>query len=153
METKTLKYFAYGSNLCLTQLNERLRKEISPFKVVFMKDRELFFPRKSETQGGGVASFRKSKNKRLWGALFEVLESDLKELDKAEGVERRCYQRKKVGVYDKCEKEYDAITYKAIIVGEFPPSKRYMKKIISGANQCELPPCYITYLETIKTED
>src|SRR3989338_4977119 len=108
METKTLKYFAYGSNLCLTQLNKRLRKEISPFKVVFMKDRELFFPRKSKTQGGGVASFRESENKRLWGALFEVLESDLEELDKAEGVKRGCYKLKNVVVYDKCEKEHDA---------------------------------------------
>jgi cation transport regulator ChaC len=145
-------YFAYGSNLYLKQLVERLERKISPIQVVFMADMELFFPRSSIKQDGGVASFRGAKGKKLWGALFEVTESDLDKLDIKEGAKSvpKSYERKQVAVYDESGNEYNALTYEAVVEGKYLPSRAYMQKIISGAEECKLPKEYIQHLKNIK---
>ena len=44
-------YFAYGSNLLLSQIRDRLKDpDIKPLFIAFMKDKELIFPRESKLQ-------------------------------------------------------------------------------------------------------
>ena len=77
-------YFAYGSNLNLTQMKSRCPDSKPLFKA-YLHDYELIFTGKVRKIRGGVATIRLSKGKEVFGAGYEISERDLSSLDRYEG--------------------------------------------------------------------
>ncbi len=89
----TFHYFGYGSNM----LTERLRARCpsaKPIGVAEAPDHVLEFSKRS-TDGSGKATLGRSagSGECSFGVVFEILESERTELDKAEGTEDGGYQR------------------------------------------------------------
>ncbi|MBU4501193.1 MAG: gamma-glutamylcyclotransferase [Nanoarchaeota archaeon] len=150
-------YFAYGSNMLLSQIGKRLKNpDLSPCCVVYAEDRTLIFPRKSDKQKGGVASIEEKKDDKVFGAVFEITDEELKKLDSFEGYKKGCknnrYEHREIELKKEDGTIIRAITYVANKKGIYLPSQYYMNKIIRGATECKLPETYIQKLKRIKTK-
>lgn len=77
-------YFAYGSNMDEDQMNHRC-----PFaeKIAtgFLSDHKLIISHKSKKWAGGVLSVKPETSKKVWGAIYDITQSDLDNLDYYEG--------------------------------------------------------------------
>lgn len=143
-------YFAYGSNMERVQMKRLCPKGRFVSKAK-LPDHELAFTKMSTYWGGGVADLRPAKGKVVEGVLWEITEQDLKALDEYEGYPT-AYIRKSVKVEAPDGKKIEAIAYFAAKPGrEYAPSKRYMKTLIQGAEEHDLSPEYIAFLESIRT--
>jgi gamma-glutamylcyclotransferase (GGCT)/AIG2-like uncharacterized protein YtfP len=86
----------------------------------------------------------------VWGVLYEVDDACLASMDKVEGVPA-AYRREWVTVFGAQGQRLEAITYMANRMGEFLPSRAYLKVILRGARAHDLPGEYIGMLEQIGT--
>ena len=148
-------YFAYGSNLFLIQIRERVNNsKLKPLHNAYFPDKKLCFPRDSKSQKGGVASYEDQKNHNLWGAVFDLTKDELHRLDLKEGYKEKgtnnSYERVEITVINDGT-EISALTYCANPKGTFMPSQYYMNKLIEGAKECNLPSDYIKELKEIQT--
>ena len=137
-------YFAYGSNLNLTQIKKRCpsAKVVSKAKKLNYK---LCFPIISiKRNNKGVASIKKSRGSYVEGVLYLISSKDLFQLDKFEASGRR-YERKKVYVTLKDKRKRAAWTYIAISDHKenFPPSVTYLNLILDSAKEHKLSRSYI----------
>jgi len=87
------RYFAYGSNLNLVDLESWCQRMGRPPALMvqagvpaFLPDHELVFDYLSPSRKGGVLDLRSSVGRIVPGALFDVTEEDLRTLDLKEGV-------------------------------------------------------------------
>jgi gamma-glutamylcyclotransferase (GGCT)/AIG2-like uncharacterized protein YtfP len=86
------RYFAYGSNLNLSDLEKWCQRIGRPFALsgkataALLPDHETVFDYLSESRRGGVLDLRPAVGKVVPGALFDVVDEDLKTLDLKEGV-------------------------------------------------------------------
>jgi gamma-glutamylcyclotransferase (GGCT)/AIG2-like uncharacterized protein YtfP len=144
-----MNYFAYGSNMDLSQMKERC----SSFKIlgkVKLEGFKLDFTRKSSFWSGGVADIVKSPGSHAWGILYELAEECLDSLDIYEGCPKY-YKRRKVSV------EYngnmvEAIAYEVVNKESFiPPSKKYIDAMIKAGKDNNFPEDYIGFLKSIET--
>ena len=142
-------YFAYGSNMERAQM-KRLCKGSRFVSAARLTDHELVFPRRSDAWGGGVAGLKPAPGKVVEGILYEVPEEDQKILDLAEDYPRSSI-RKPVTAENFAGEKVKAFAYFVMGAGDYPPSRRYMEKLISGAEEHDLSPSYIAQLEAIRT--
>ena len=77
-------YFAYGSNLSQKQMLERCPDSKPRFRAI-LPNYKLIFAGWSPRWHGGVASIKRSRGKKVKGAVYEILEKCLKPLDRYEG--------------------------------------------------------------------
>jgi len=121
-------YFAYGSNLDM----DRFRKRIGVWqetKRATLKDYRLSFDSR------GKADILEQKGERVWGAVYEVTEDQLKILDGFEGVHNGIYKRIHVNVECRGKTE-PAIAYvKVKKIGFHPPDDEYLNYILRGLKQ------------------
>jgi len=90
---------------------------------------KLVFVGWSRQLRGGKASIRLFRGEKVFGAIYEVSEQCLRQLDKYES----SYNRLKVTVFDEDGGPVEAITYiKAGQSEEAPPSKEYLSIIQQG---------------------
>jgi len=82
MKNKLMLYFAYGSNLNHKQMHIRC-KDSRYIKSAFLEDYKLSFCAPSKNYG--VANIVKKKGSKVPGGIWEISESDEKELDIYEG--------------------------------------------------------------------
>lgn len=146
---KTL-YFSYGSNMNLKQMKERC-PDSQKIGIGFMNDAEICFPSFYESWNGGVAGFKKSKDKKMWGVLFELSLKDLENLRSFEGYvhgrESHLNAYNEVKVTIDVEGEFvECMTYDVFVTGSFRPSLKYLQTIIRGAEENNLPEDYIESL-------
>jgi len=134
-------YFAYGSNMNHKQIKERC-KNAKFISRVYLEDYDFVYDGYSHLRRGAVANIIPKQGSRVWGGLFEIDESGLKELDKCEGYPR-CYQRKQIIVKDDNNKEYQAYVYFREPLEKGIPSEEYRNIVIRGAKDCNLPENYI----------
>ena len=151
-------YFAYGSNLLLSQIRERTgNKNLKPIFIAYIENAKLIFPRPSKNQKDGVASFEHSNNSKVWGAVFELNDEEIKRLNEYEGYEPggkdNAYEQKEIEVVKLDGSKVKVVTYIANKLGNFKPSKQYMEKIIKGAKECGLPEEYIEELKKIEMNE
>lgn len=147
--TKVL-YFAYGSNMERFWFKKRCpgAKFVS---VAKLRDHDLTFSRSSTMWGGGTADLKPTPGGTVEGVLWAIGEQDLKVLDQYEGVPKD-YIRKTVSVETRDGKSVQAHVYfVAQSIGYRPPSKRYMRLLIQGAEEHGLSDEYVMRLESIKT--
>ena len=142
-------YFAYGSNLKLSQLLRRC-----PGSTVAGRARlpgyRLAFTRYSTKRKGGVADIVAEPEAEVWGVLYDVDDEGMASLDAFEGVPR-AYRRETVTVTDDEGVEREAQTYIAHRTGEFAPGREYLDLIVTGAREHGLPDEYIRSVEAVKT--
>jgi len=142
-------YFAYGPNMERAQM-KRLCKGSRFVSAARLRDHQLIFPRRSDRWGGGIAGLKAAPGKVVEGVLYEVSEADQKILNQAEDHPRSSLRRM-VTVEKFTGENLKAFTYFTLGSGDYPPSRRYMEKLISGAEEHNLSDSYIVQLEAIRT--
>ena len=124
-------YFAYGSNLNKKQMLERC-PDSKPRFLATLPNCKLVFVGWSRKWRGGVATVKRFGGERVIGAIYEVSEQCLRQLDKCEGYPGN-YNRLNVTVFDENGEPIEAITYvKAGQLEETLPSKEYLSVIQQG---------------------
>jgi gamma-glutamylcyclotransferase (GGCT)/AIG2-like uncharacterized protein YtfP len=151
--------FAYGSNMDWAQLRQRCPS--AKFVAVgLLPAHRLDFTRKSKNRGCGVADVVVDETESVWGAVFEIPETEVGFLDHAEGYqpgrsrEKNSYVREDRHVFREGDKSQPLLVsiYSGIPQKDPPlPNPEYKALILSGAQRWKLPAEYIRKLEAIKT--
>jgi hypothetical protein len=153
------KYFAYGSNLMLTEIR-RSCPSAERKCVVRLPGFALTFPRKSINRNCGVASIEARQGCEVWGGVYEILASERLELEKREGfrpnrsLSSNSYLPEDLIVFvdGDSANPLNVITFVANPQANSPlPSNDYKNLIIAGAREWNLSAEYIARLEQIET--
>lgn len=121
-------YFAYASNLNQKQMQERCPDSKPMFRAT-LPHYKLVFTGWSRQLRGGKASIRLFRGEKVLGAIYEVSEQCLRQLDKYES----SYNKLKVTVFNEDGEPVEAITYiKTGQSEEAPPSAEYLSIIQQG---------------------
>jgi len=121
-------YFAYASNLNQKRMRERC-PDSKPMFTATLPNYKLVFVGWSREWRGGKASIRPFKGEKILGAIYDVSEQCLKQLDRHE----IGYDRLKITVFDEDGEAIEAITYiKAGRVEDGKPSQEYLSVIQQG---------------------
>ena len=124
-------YFAYGSNLNKKQMLERC-PDSKPWFMATLHNYKLIFVGWSRQWRGGVASIKPFRGDRVPGAIYEVSDTDLKQLDKYEGYPND-YNRLNVTVVNEDGDAVEVVTYIKIRQSEEThPSKEYLAVLQQG---------------------
>ena len=126
-----MHYFAYASNLNRKQMLERC-PDSKPKFIATLHNYKLVFVGWSRQWRGGTASIKPFRDEKVHGAIYEITEQCLRQLDKYEGYPDK-YNRLNVTVFDEDSEPIEAITYiKAGQLEETQPSKEYLAVIQQG---------------------
>jgi gamma-glutamylcyclotransferase len=121
-------YFAYASNLNKKQMRERCPDSVPKFTAA-LPNYKLVFTGWSRQWRGGKASIMSYRGSRVHGAIYEVSEACLRQLDRHEAG----YTRFNVTVFDEYNEPVPAVTYiKSGQIEESSPSKEYAAIIRQG---------------------
>ena len=124
-------YFAYASNLNLKQMAEHCPTS-KPVFIAVLPNYKLIFSGWSRQRKGGTASIKPFKGQKVSGAVYDISEAGLKQLDKYEGYPAT-YNHLKVTVWTDSGDPIEAITY---ILNdqsqETKPSLEYLQVIQQG---------------------
>ena len=153
-------YFAYGSNLDWPQMKQRcpLAKFVCRAKLPAHR---LAFTLKSATRDCGVADVLPDQTKDVWGVVYELPDSELKNLDKREGYrpgkpyEKNQYTREDRYVWPDGDAKRPLLVklYLGNLQLDPPlPSDDYKKLIVNGAKHWNLPAEYVRQLESIQAK-
>ena len=95
------------------------------------------------------ASIEENKESAVWGVLYQLSEADFTRLHCTEGSQYVARRIVVVGSSSGCIGCYTYIGMRSNPA--LNPSRRYIKKLISGAKENNLPDGYIQQLESVKT--
>jgi hypothetical protein len=146
-------YFAYGSNMNLSQMKERCPYS-EKIGIGFMKDAEVCFPSFYAPWDSGMAGYQPSPGNDKWGVLFSLDERDLEVMrdyeDFIPGQDPSLNNYNEVFVdIIVGEKTVRCMTYESNITGVYQPSLKYLQGIIAGAVENNLPEEYIEKLSQL----
>jgi gamma-glutamylcyclotransferase len=114
-------YFAYASNLSKKQMQTRC-PDSKPMFVAVLPNFKLVFTGWSRTFHGGLATLKPFRGEKVRGAIYEVTDACMRQLDKYEAG----YTRLNVTVFDEDNQAVQAVTYiKSGQLEETLPSKEY----------------------------
>ncbi|OGO42700.1 MAG: hypothetical protein A2137_03545 [Chloroflexi bacterium RBG_16_58_8] len=123
-----MNYFAYASNLSKKQMQARC-PDSKPKFVATLPNYKLVFTGWSRQWKGGVATIKSSRGDKVRGAIYEVSDACLRQLDKYEAG----YTRLNVTVFDEDNQPVPALTYiKSGQLEESKPSLEYGEVIRQG---------------------
>jgi len=133
-------YLAYASNMNLAQM-KRWCPASRFVKTVLLEGYRFVYDGFSVTWDGAVGNIVKADTEGVWGALYEITESDRRTLDAFEGYPK-VYDRKDIEVRDREGNVYRALTYfrTGLVLGK--PHPDYEKVVLDGATDCRLPEDY-----------
>ena len=136
-------YFAYGSNMSLVRLKERV-PSAELLGCCSLRRHDLRFHKISKDGSGKCdAFFTSNREDIIYGALFRIDASEKPNLDKAEGLGYG-YTEKLVTVIDDNGNSVEAITYIAAKIDEtLRPYSWYVNHVLVGAKETSLPTDYI----------
>lgn len=143
-----MRYFAYGSNMDAGQMSERC-----PSARLLGRARldgyRLGFTTYARTRQCGVADVIADPSSSVWGLLYELDESDLPALDRAEGHPVK-YQRVEVAVRTDADVVETASCYEVVRKRPFQtPSAHYLGLMVDAARLHRFPDAYIAELEAV----
>lgn len=124
-------YFAYGSNLNKQQMLARCPGSKAKF-VATLPNYKLVFVGWSRQWRGGTASIKPFRGEKVRGAIYEISDRDLRQLDKHEGYPGN-YNRQPITVFDEDGQSIESITYvKSGQIEETSPAKEYLATVQQG---------------------
>jgi len=133
-------YFAYGSNMDASQMNERCPEAKLVGKATLKNYSFLINER-------GVASIVPDSEQIVHGLVWTLRENDEVELDFYESVKTNVYTKEKVTVIDEeTNLEIDALIYIATNNNLGKPYPGYLERIITGAKEAKFDSEYIAQL-------
>ena len=146
---KNILYFAYGSNLSLEQMQERIGSKPKVISEAYLENHRLGFTVYSKlTWKGGVADIVPEAGSKVWGAIYELTEPQLEKIDHYEGYKKdrdpkkNFYNRLEVEVVDKKGVKQPCLTYQAEVGDEkrrkylyHRPSEKYYEVIRKGGEE------------------
>ncbi|GAA0851436.1 hypothetical protein GCM10009113_35420 [Marinobacter szutsaonensis] len=149
-----MKYFAYGSNMSLPRLKERVpgAERITMFTLV---EHSLRFHKWSRVDGSAKcdALFTGNPDDHIIGALFEIPGHEKGALDQAEGLGFG-YQEKRVTVTDAQGNALEAFTYYATDTDpSLLPYSWYLHHVIYGAKEIGVPDDYLEAVSATKSRE
>ncbi len=123
-----MNYFAYASNLNLKQMKQRCSNSKPLFKAT-LPNYQLVFSGWSRELMGGKATIRLNRGEKVIGAVYEVPEQEMKQLDRHEAG----YDRLRATVFDEDSEPHEVITYIKTGQSEVTtPSADYLSVIQQG---------------------
>ena len=133
--------------------SRRLHNRISTVRVISfarLEKHKLKFHKKSKDGSGKCdAVYVNNKNNAIYGVAFEITTSQLRLLDKYEGLGDG-YEQKEVPIITRDGETLDAITYYATdIDSSLKPYGWYKEHVLFGANEHGLPADYIAKIKGI----
>lgn len=150
-------YFAYGSNMNVARMEERLRPEgvamgrriggrLDGWRLTFDKVARV-------PKGAGAGNIVRTLGDVVYGTLNELPAAGFEVLDVFEGVAGGHYERRVVPVCRGDTGEtVEAITYVALLVGEdLRPTRAYLDHLLAGRDL--LPATYWERLKATPTFD
>ena len=130
-----IMYFAYGSNMCIRQMNDRCPNNSKIGIGQLSGYRWIISTR-------GYANVVKSSNDDVWGVIYEISIQDEAKLDVYEGVSRKCYLKENLDILiDRRIK--NCLTYVDPITEIGIPSCTYSNTINEGILDSKLPEEYV----------
>ena len=138
-----MKYFAYGSNMSIARLKERVPSAM-PLGCFTIKEHDLRFHKSSKDGSGKCDAFFTGNGEDvIFGALFEINPSEKTALDRAEGLGSG-YNEKEITFIAEDGISFKAITYFATSINEdLKPYSWYVNHVLVGAKETSLPNDYI----------
>ena len=130
-------YFAYGSNICVTQMAIRCPDALNP-RPATLTDHDWLINER------GVATVAPFDGSEVHGVLWQISEQDLATLDRAEGVPVR-YRRDRLVVHTD-DGPADAWAYIDHRVEPGAPRPGYLERIIAAAGHHGLPSRWVDFL-------
>ena len=130
-----IMYFAYGSNMCIRQMNERCPNN-SKIGIAQLSGYMWIISTR------GYANVVKSSNDDVWGVIYEISIRDEAKLDGYEGVSTKCYLKENLDILiDRRIK--NCLTYVDPITEIGIPSYTYSNTINEGILDSKLPEEYV----------
>ena len=123
-------YFAYGSNMNLKQMKKRC-PSAEFLKAVRLDEYMFVYDGYSSNRKGAVANIVPKKDSHVFGALFQVNENCLSQLDCFESCPSS-YQRQKIKVKGNEGKDYEAWVYLRSPKKRGVPSIEYRCIVLEG---------------------
>lgn len=140
-------YFAYGSNMETSRLQKRV-PSAKPIGQAKLQGYRLVCNKKSK-DSSGKANLVDSPRDTVWGVLYKIDEAELDKLDRIESG----YARTLVKVATDRGTSVNAYVYvSSQLTRDARPYKWYKKLVIDGAQQHDLPECYLKYLKQIESK-
>ena len=143
-------YFAYGSNMSVRRLKERL-PIASPIDVAHLYAHELRF-HKTGRDGSGKCDAHKTGDSQhaVIGIVYEISQADILILDKIEGLGVG-YERKTVSLSSQSMGSITAFTYYATRTdSSLLPFHWYKHHVLVGAREHNLPSAYIEEISRVE---
>lgn len=148
-----LRYFAYGSNLCLTRLRSRV-PGVRPLGPALLRGYVLRWHKRSVDHSGKCSIARSDDAASIvHGALFAIPRSEKYRLDDAEGLGKG-YDEIMVSVEssDGDESAYTYVAAPSHIDDTLRPYTWYKDLVVAGAESHDLPPRYLAMLRLVAAE-
>jgi gamma-glutamylcyclotransferase len=141
-------YFAYGSNLSWQQMERRCPS--SRFVcVACLPNYQFAIARHSRLRDCGTANVLPANGKEVWGAVYDVLDTELALLDGFEDGYRR--EILPVFAMGNGKEPLNTLVYIAANETNVPlPNAEYKRLIVDGAKYWNLPVSYLSMLESIE---
>lgn len=145
-----MKYFAYGSNMSIVRLKQRV-PSAKKVGIVTLKNHQLRFNMSGNDTSGKCDAFETDSSEDLViGALFDIDDNEKPILDRAESLGSG-YSEKSVMVQDSSGEIFEALIYCAIrIDASLKPFSWYINHVIVGAKETKLPADYIAVIESVE---
>lgn len=153
IENKLYLYFAYGSNMSLRRLQQRVPSAQKYCRAQLYKH-QLRFHKWSRVDGSAKcdACYTDESSDCVEGILFRIDADDKRRLDNVEGVGHG-YESKHVRVVDENEHTLHAYTYIATeIDASLKPYDWYKQHVLNGAKEHHLPVEYIEQIDAIQAQ-
>ena len=134
-----MKFFLYGDHLNPTQLKRRAPEHQFLMRAS-LPEHTIKFCRWSSQWRCGLASVTPSPGERVWGAVFEVTDEDLKLMDLfEEDVPPSAFRQVQVTVLTEAGEKILVTTYAATPIGKFKPKAHYLDWVMKGLRHWKLP--------------
>lgn len=141
----TVWHFAYGSSMSRAQMKSRAG-QIFEERAARLENHELVFNKKARG-GSATANIRSAPGKTVYGVLYKIPDSALRNLDRFEGVPEH-YRRIEVSATDNDGNRIAAQAYIATRVeAGLRPAAHYVQTILAGADEHGLPADYIAEIK------
>lgn len=144
----SLPYFAYGSNMSLARLRNRV-SNVEPVGLALLKGHQLRFHKRGRDGSAKCDAHFTGDDDQVFGVLFLLDPSDRSALDAFEGVGAG-YDARTVSVQLSSGGTRQALSYCATdIDASLKPYCWYRHHVVTGAREFGLPPGYVADIEAI----